>query len=336
MKVLMKKILRALKTFVTKDVGYKILAIVFAVILWLVVVNIQNPTSTKTISNIPIEVVNEDSILDGDHVYTVKSGSTATITISGTRSVLSNLSASDFEAVADLSSLSITNAAPVTVSLKSDKSRYEGQITINQNTQSIVVDVEDVVSKELPVTITYKGDKPDDFSPDVITISPEKVTVNAPASEIDKVDSVVVKVKYEDITYGEIMDLKPYVCDADGKVIKSEFVSCNSDVINVEFKKYDSKEVSLKITPFGEPKSGYEVSKVTYSKEKVTVKADDATLAQLSEIEFPSKLLDVTNATEDVEVTIDLSEYLPDGVILQDSDSDSRAVTVTAKIEKSE
>ena len=321
MKVLLKKILRALKIFVTKNVGYKILAVVFAIILWLVVVNIQNPESTKLITNIPVQVINESSILDGDHVYTIRSGDTATISIAGTRSVLSSLDADDFEAVADLSELSITNAAPVTVSLKSDMSRYENQINITQRTTSMIIDIESVVTRDFEVNINYKGDKPEDFAPDEIVISPETVSVNAPESKIDSVVSVGVNIKYSNIEDGKILDAKPHIYGPDGSVIKDEFITCSTETVNVGFKTYKTKNVDVRITPFGSPASGYEVKEVTYSPESIEIKADDTTLANISEIELPSRLLNVTDASNDITADIQLADYLPEGVQLTDETS---------------
>ena len=177
----LKKILSALKKFVTYNVGYKIMAIVFAFILWLVVVNIQNPASPRTFTNIPVEITNEESVLDGGHIYTVRSGKNATITVAGTRSVLANLSAADFEAVADFSSLSLTNAAPITVTLSSDKARYESQVDITLKTPSMVIDIEDLVTQEYPVQVHYIGNKPEGLMIDKVEIAPETLTVSAPA-----------------------------------------------------------------------------------------------------------------------------------------------------------
>ena len=42
----------------TNNIGLKLISVVFAVILWLIVVNIDDPVSSRKFSNIPVTVVN--------------------------------------------------------------------------------------------------------------------------------------------------------------------------------------------------------------------------------------------------------------------------------------
>ncbi|MBP3195922.1 MAG: hypothetical protein J6N21_02835, partial [Butyrivibrio sp.] len=90
------------------NVGYKLLAIVFAILLWLVVVNITDYTITVKIEDIPVEQQNTDVLEELDQIYDVVKGDTVDIYVKGRRSVVSNLSANNFYAYADLSQMSIT------------------------------------------------------------------------------------------------------------------------------------------------------------------------------------------------------------------------------------
>ena len=55
----------------TNNLGLKLLSLLAAAIIWLVVVNIDDPVSTRTYSSIPVEVINEDTITSEGKVYSV-------------------------------------------------------------------------------------------------------------------------------------------------------------------------------------------------------------------------------------------------------------------------
>ena len=63
----------------TNNLGYKILSVIFAVMLWLTVLNISDPQKTATIENIPITITNDKAITGQDKVYKIASGKTATV-----------------------------------------------------------------------------------------------------------------------------------------------------------------------------------------------------------------------------------------------------------------
>ena len=60
-------------TALTKDVGLKILAFIFAFLLWLVVVNIDDPTQTRTFTSV-VTVTNGDVLKSAGKLYEIKDG----------------------------------------------------------------------------------------------------------------------------------------------------------------------------------------------------------------------------------------------------------------------
>ncbi len=140
------KMLTKLKMSLTNNIGLKFLAVLIALVLWLAIVNVNDPEKTITVSNIPISVTNESAITSRDMVYNVKSEQYLNITVSGKRSIVSNLSAEDFRATASLKELSKVNSIPVDVTTKN--ASLGRKITIvKQSAQTILVDVENVEEK---------------------------------------------------------------------------------------------------------------------------------------------------------------------------------------------
>ena len=95
-------------------IGYKISAVLLAIVAWLAVANISDYQTTRQISNIPVTQINGDVLDELDQVYDVVSGDTVDIIVKGRRSVVGTLDKDDFTAIADLSTMSITNKCKIT------------------------------------------------------------------------------------------------------------------------------------------------------------------------------------------------------------------------------
>ncbi len=55
----------------TTNLGLKVIAFIFAALLWLIVVNLDNPVVSKTFREIPVTIVNDDIITSAGDVYQV-------------------------------------------------------------------------------------------------------------------------------------------------------------------------------------------------------------------------------------------------------------------------
>ena len=86
-------------------IGYKISAVLLAIVAWLAVANISDYQTTRQISNIPVTQINGDVLDELDQVYDVVSGDTVDIIVKGRRSVVGTLDKDDFTAIADLSTM---------------------------------------------------------------------------------------------------------------------------------------------------------------------------------------------------------------------------------------
>ena len=95
----MKKKLSGILRLFTNNIWLKILALILAVMIWLVVVSIDNPVKDQNFTQIPVAVLNGDVFEKaGQSFELADSSSTVTVTARAERSVLSQLSRDDFSA----------------------------------------------------------------------------------------------------------------------------------------------------------------------------------------------------------------------------------------------
>ena len=328
----MKKMLTKLKMSLTNNIGLKFLAVLIALVLWLALVNVNDPEKTITVSNIPISVTNESAITSRDMVYNVKSEQYLNITVSGKRSIVSNLSAEDFRATASLKELSKVNSIPVDVTTKN--ASLGRKITIvKQSAQTILVDVENVEEKDFTdLVVEYTGKVADGYVAGLSSMSTDEVTVKAPTSIIDKIKKVAVRCSLDGTTTNISKKCPVILYDKNDKEIKSDEIELSDKKIRVNVNVLRAKQVPISTInkdELGKPADGYVVDDVILSSDSITVYGSEESLDSIESLDIQDDI-DVSDAKGDVTQNIDVTGKLPKGL----SVSGESTITVKVLIQK--
>ena len=328
----MKKMLTKLKMSLTNNIGLKFLAVLIALVLWLAIVNVNDPEKTITVSNIPISVTNESAITSRDMVYNVKSEQYLNITVSGKRSIVSNLSAEDFRATASLKELSKVNSIPVDVTTKN--ASLGRKITIvKQSAQTILVDVENVEEKDFTdLVVEYTGKVADGYVAGLSSMSTDEVTVKAPTSIIDKIKKVAVRCSLDGTNTNISKKCPVILYDKNDKEIKSDEIELSDKKIRVNVNVLRAKQVPISTInkdELGKPAYGYVVDDVILSSDSITVYGSEESLDSIESLDIQDDI-DVSDAKGDVTQNIDVTGKLPKGL----SVSGESTITVKVLIKK--
>lgn len=328
----MKKMLTKLKMSLTNNIGLKFLAVLIALVLWLAIVNVNDPEKTITVSNIPISVTNESAITSRDMVYNVKSEQYLNITVSGKRSIVSNLSAEDFRATASLKELSKVNSIPVDVTTKN--ASLGRKITIvKQSAQTILVDVENLEEKDFTdLVVEYTGKVADGYVAGLSSMSTDEVTVKAPTSIIDKIKKVAVRCSLDGTNTNISKKCPVILYDKNDKEIKSDEIELSDKKIRVNVNVLRAKQVPISTInkdALGKPADGYVVDDVILSSDSITVYGSEESLDSIESLDIQDDI-DVSDAKGDVTQNIDVTGKLPKGL----SVSGESTITVKVVIKK--
>ena len=80
-----------MKEKIFKNFSLKILSIICAILLWGIIVNIYDPNTGVTISNVSVQLINTDSLTDKGYTYEVVDGSKISVYVSGPKSIIAIL-----------------------------------------------------------------------------------------------------------------------------------------------------------------------------------------------------------------------------------------------------
>lgn len=94
------------KNKLTDNLFLRILAVIVAVLVWIIVVNVSDPIIESTYSGVPVEILNGDLISKQNETYEILNGSnTISVTITAKRSINDLLGKENIKATADMQEL---------------------------------------------------------------------------------------------------------------------------------------------------------------------------------------------------------------------------------------
>lgn len=314
-----------MKKKLTSNLWLKIVSVVVAFLFWLVIINITDPTTSKTFTDIPVQILNENVITSANQVYEIEDGDTVHVTVKGKRSFVETLTENDFTATADLSELSKVNAVSIDVRLNKES---PSSVDVDWNNAVLKVNLEKRVTKKFKVEVAYEGDLSENYVLGEMVAKPNIVEVSCGESKFKKIDHVGVVVSLNGESEDFESEYSPILYDANGDALDDTNVTFSNDAIRVSTEVLETKEIPVYVTTTGTPAEGYRLVQTDYKPESVRVSGTKEALSKEVSIKIP---IHIDGEKKDIEKEIMLTDYLPAGLTLV---GDTETVSVRCDIEK--
>lgn len=298
-----------------KDAVVRVLALLLAFIMWLFVVNEQNPQDVRTLLVTPeLRNLPPGLVLMAD----VKP---VAVKLKGRRSELYAVGAPELGAYVDLAQATEgENSYPVRLtSVPPDLELV--QIVPGE----AVVSLESIVQQQLPVELIQRGMPAPGYAAGAPVLSPVQVLVEGPRSRVSLAKRAVVRLDTEGAKDNIRVSVPVQILDAKGAPA-SEGLRIKPEVIDVSLPvaRLPAKMVPVKPQIVGDPAEGYKVSQVLAEPATIIISGPAPMLSEISAV--TTLPLDVSGAT--TTQNGDLRVVLP-----QDVRAEVERVRVTAVID---
>ena len=319
---------------ITTNLGLKVIAFIFAVFLWFIVVNFDNPVGSSTFRDIPVQILNEDIITSAGEVYQVEGDKTVTVVVYATREVRQKLTSDNIVATADIKQIDSTGRlVPIEVTING----FSGEtITAEAIPRNLTIQREKSGKKVMSLTVDTGGiNLADGYILGDASVEPDKVTITGAESVLKQVDRAVAQVDdVSGVSEDSVLPASLVLYDANGNELNQTQIGNNLGEkglsVSVEVLKVKGIPVVFGVT--GSPAEGYKYTGCISTPESVQVCGKSEDIDKISEIDVPASAVDISGASAPIELTVDITQYLPEGVNLVDENSGN--VTVTVKIEQ--
>lgn len=316
-----------MKDRLKNNIGLKITAVIFAILLWWAVVNIDDPVDMKTY-NVGVTVTNSEVITNAGKSYQIvdNTGMVA-VTVKARRKVLSDIKRSDIVATADLREMQDTSV-PIRVSITGFEGSYE---EVSANPRNIQVKIENTQKKTFPITCVASGTPMGGYVVGAMVASPQTVDISGPESLITKISKVVAKVDVSELAKDTSLQTTLLYYDAaDNLIDQSRLTSnCDKSGVSVYVGLWKTKELPLNFdTSAIDVAKGYVLAGIEVEPKMIEVAGTPDKLSRMTEIRVGKEELKMEDLTENQEVLVDIDQYLPEGITLADADLGNVAVRI--------
>ena len=309
-----------MKERLKSNLGLKILSVFLAFFVWLLVVNVSDPKQSGERS-VQLEIINEDALTDAGLTYELVERSTVTIDYTVHMRNSSQIQPGDFRAYIDLADCNVLGAVPVRLEVLNHKDMVTN---VRANPSVVHVETEPLQRKEFDLRMELKGKAADGYEVNSYTLASKKVWVKGPESLVGQITAVGVEVDIEGAE-GDLTGVaSPIFYDANGNPLNlGEKVSVNQTEVNYTVQILKVRQLTLDFEVGGNVADGYRFTGIECDAKTISVVGLRSQLASITSITIPSEALSVEGLMAGKVVTVDVSQFLPEGVRMVTDNGDT-------------
>ncbi len=317
-----------MKEKLLNNLSLKILSAVCAIIIWIIIVNVYDPSTSVTVSGVEVQLVNTESLTEKEYAYDVVDGSKISVYISGPRSIVTDIKAKDIVATADLSNVTVFSDY-VDIDVKVVKDGVSASsIEIAPKTTAIRLKIENRVTKTFNIDTELVGTPADGYVIGGQQISPSSVKVTGTSSVVDSISSVKVSYDVSGATMN-ISDAAPIkIYDSQGTEIVDDRIELSKTAVDIKVNVLMTKTVPVTYKTKGTPADGYGVSGIDQAVTEAVIAGTEDALRDVNSIDVPDSAIDVSGLNADKIFHVRLSSYLPGNITVMSEG----VVNVTVRI----
>lgn len=301
----MMKFLRA----IISNLATLVLSFVLAVIIWFNAIQANDPTRNQFLQ-VPIEFIGrpDNSVL----VTPTSTRQSVQIVFQGPASVVDQVTVQDFSASVDLSQVPFGEEVPIPVQLQAKVPDIE---ILSQSTEQINIHLEQLVTRDIPVTLDLRGSVALGYSQGEPLTDPEFITVAGTASQVEPLEMARVTVFLSNERETVRRTPQPIFYNKQGRVASVNGLDLSTEQVEVTIPINESAgfaEKFINVDLQGDPAPGYRVVNVEVDPPSVLLQGRPTQLNLLNWVQ--TEPIAITGLTESFSPQVALA--LPEGVTL--------------------
>lgn len=291
--------------------------------LWIYVTNIENPIKSYELKNVPVEILNSNTLQDSGLALVPNQKFYVNLKIEGNTQDLFNVDKDSFKIIVDLSELALKKGAnKVLVNIKEAPSSI---IIKNSNGLTIDINTEEFAKNDVPVKSDININSKSNYYVATPVFNPQTITVSGAKSLVDKVAKVVAQGKEDDVSKSIIKDYIISAVDENNNEVIG--VQLSQKWVEATIEINEGKTVPIKINTTGTLKSELILKSISSDIKEIGIVGPQDILKNISEIGTQEiNLSEIKDST-----SIDVSLLIPDKISIYNA---KKSINVSISIDK--
>ncbi len=290
---------------IKRDIAYKAVAVLLAVLLWFYVTNLQNPTIEKSLTGVPVSYYGlKEGLVIGDRPQNIE------VRVKGPHSLINPLVSKDIKASVDLTQAKMGEGNfLVQVTLPA------GVELVSYNPRSINLRVDAIQERQLGVQVKIENTVAQGYSSFEPVLTPSRVVVKGPQQLLANLDSARVTVDLNQATGNLNLNVPVNIVDKGGNLVQSHSLDINPKSIQVfipVIKNSPTKTVPVKPVLSGKPAEGFQVARIILEPETVKITGPYDKLNLVDQVS--TQPIDISGIQQNLVTQVSLSS--PEGISL--------------------
>ena len=286
---------------------YLILSLLLAIVFWLYVDDALGNPITRELKDVPIEFIGEEDTLPNRGLMLVDGEDiTLDLSVSGPRTIVSNLRRSDLRVQVDLTNINAAGTYQRTYTYATSDNINRADISIQGSRSTITVQMATMYSKQVPVSVSVVGEVAEGFiyMTDRLVVEPAAITLSGKEEDVEQVEALRVVVDLAGANGTVQQDFSYEMLDSQGNVVQNEHIRVSDKRVNVTAPVYVIKELPLVVKFKQAAGSMEEDIRYWLEHDSITVAGEAANLETIAEITMGE--VDLTTILSDVDQLVEI------------------------------
>ena len=277
----MKKMSSFLKKLLNNNRFLKVLSVFMAIIVWLCITNIVNPTNEKTFTKIPVQINYENSVAEQNDLMMLlpDTALSTNVVVQGPRS--------------NLQFMTEDKITPIVITIS------DPEVNVKEvSPATITVEFVKKSSVTLPLTLRTTGTPQQDYEVTGANFETPNVTITGPEETVANIGSAFVEADVSGLSASTSMDLEIRLADTAGNEIPQKYLTLDTTQTKVDIQISKAKIVPVEVTVTNSNQcieNAYRT--VSYSRDSVKIYGDEQLLEVIGKISLGS--IDTATIKED-------------------------------------
>ncbi len=310
-----------------KDVLLRLFAVIFAILMWLFVIEQENPDYSDRYRNIPLQIEGIEHLSRENLIIIDGGDATVSAKLTGKRDRMKLVSNDKLLAAVDVSSITEPGVYTLNYTVRIDVS----DVTVTEkNPQQITVEVARFTSASIPVEVELTGALASGLTYNGYTVTPNMITVRGPEDVVKTIQSAKIKYNLDGVAASVDTKLSYELLDTDGKKVNNDLLTVDTPAVEFRVPVTMTKQVALTVGYYSSDMLSEDLIRTTMSVSSLMLQGDPDVMRDLNQIQVGS--ISLRNAVETGKREYSFFFVLPNGVSYAEGQESVSRVDVTLDV----